>query len=279
MSERPSKNSPHDGSSASSLSAQDVLAFNGAPNGGTDLEKANTVYEPGTPADATASGRISRVQSLTRRNTQARTFSHPLSHVKTTADVLVDFDGPDDPYRPLNWPFRKKVVTTLLYGLTTMGSTFASSVYSPAVDQLAMEYHVGTEVTLLGLSFLLAGFGLGPLLWGPLSEVYGRKVAVLTPYFLAAIFSFGTATGKDIQTILITRFFTGFFGAAPVTNTGGVLGDIWAPTQRGTAIVFYAFAVAGGPVIGPIIGGAMVQSYLGWRWTEYVSCLPVSKNH
>ena len=85
------------------------------------------------------------------------------------------------------------------------------------------------------------------------------------------MFAFGTATAKDIQTIIITRFFAGFFGAAPITNTGGVLGDIWSPTQRGTAIVVYAFAVVGGPVLGPIVGGAIVQSYLRWRWTEYLT--------
>lgn len=69
------------------------------------------------------------------------------------------------------------------------------------------------------------------------------------------------------------RFFTGLFGSAPVTNTGGVLGDIWSAEQRGLAIVGYAMAVVGGPTIGPIVGGAIVQSYLGWRWTQYVSNL------
>lgn len=78
---------------------------------------------------------------------------------------------------------------------------------------------------------------------------YGRKPAVLIPYFIAICFSFGTAAGKDIQTILITRFFAGLFASAPVTNTGGVLGDIWSPRDRGTAIVFYAFAVVGGPTL------------------------------
>ena len=105
----------------------------------------------------------------------------------------------------------------------------------------------------------------------PLSEIYGRKYAVLLPYLLAAIFSFGTGAGKDIQTILITRFFTGFFGSAPITNTGGVLGDIWPATQRGTAIVLYAFAVVAGPTLGPIIGGAIVASNVSWRWTEYLT--------
>lgn len=78
------------------------------------------------------------------------------------------------------------------------------------------------------------------------------------PYFIAGCFSFATATSKDIQTILLTRFFAGFFGSAPVTNTGGVLGDIWSPEHRGTAIVGYAFAVVGGPTLGaskPVLGG------------------------
>ena len=148
-------------------------------------------------------------------------FAHPLSLSKTGPDVIVTFDGPDDPYKPLNWSFKKKAVTTILYGFTTMGATWASSVYSPGIIQISHDFHVGTEVSTLGLTFLLFGFGVGPMLWAPLSEVYGRKVAVLLPYFVAAIFSFGTATAKDIQTVLITRFFAGFFGSAPVTNTGG----------------------------------------------------------
>lgn len=60
--------------------------------------------------------------------------------------------------------------------------------------------------------------------------------------------SFGTAAAKDIQTVLITRFFTGFFGSAPITCTGGVFVDLWPPTQRGNAIVGYTFCVCGGPV-------------------------------
>jgi hypothetical protein len=52
-----------------------------------------------------------------------------------------------------------------------MGSTWASSVYSPAVAVVGRDYGVSQEVSLLGISFLLLGFGLGPLLWAPLSEL------------------------------------------------------------------------------------------------------------
>lgn len=71
---------------------------------------------------------------LTSTTTEKRNFSHPLTRQKTSSEALVDFDGPDDPYRPLNWPARKKVITVLLYGLTTTCSSWATSVYSDTVS-------------------------------------------------------------------------------------------------------------------------------------------------
>ena len=243
--------------------------------GATDLEKADTAFDGATDV-ASPTDRVSRLQSLANRNTRDATFSHPLSSTQTGAEVIVDFDGPTDPYRPLNWPFRKKVITTMLYGFTTLGASFASSVYSPIVGVIAKDYHVDVEVSLLGLSLLLVGFGLGPLIWAPLSEIYGRKYAVLGPYLAAILFTFASGASKDIQSILITRFFTGFFGSAPITNTGGVLGDIWPATQRGTAIIFYAVAVVGGPVFGPVVGGALMQGGISWRWTQMVTGIMMS---
>ena len=198
-------------------------------------------------------------------------FSHPLEHDKTSVDDLVDFKGADDPYHPVNWAMKKKVVTTALYGFTTMAATWASASYSAGQGQISEEFHVGSQVATLGTTLFLFGFGLGPLLWAPLSEVFGRKMAVIPPMFIGACFSFGTATAKDIQTIMITRFFSAFFCSAPVTNTGGVLADLFPPSQRGIAIASYAMAVVIGPVFGPIVGAAVtVQPSLGWRWTEYL---------
>ncbi|KAL4796381.1 major facilitator superfamily domain-containing protein [Aspergillus venezuelensis] len=233
------------------------------------LEKQPTAASGFSALEARTQSAVSRIRS--REPGQTARFTHPLSHTKTKDDVIVDFDGPGDPYRPLNWSFRKKAITTVLYGLTTMGATWASAIYSTGTSQVSSRFGIGEEVSTLGTSLLLFGFGLGPLVWAPLSEVYGRKPAVLGPYFIAGIFSFGSATAKDVQTLMLTRFFTGFFGAAPVTNTGGVLSDIWTPEERGAAIVGYAMAVVGGPVLGPIVGGAITQSYLGWRWTQYIT--------
>ena len=255
-------------SSRSSSFSQATSSTETADNGTydpSDLEKATTAQS------AASAQRVSRVQSLANRHAHDAAFTHPLAHARTAGDVLVRFSGPDDPYRPLNWPLRKKLLTTLLYGLTTMGATLASSVYAPAVVPVSAEFDAGHEVSLLGLSMLLLGFGFGPLLWGPVSEIYGRKPAVLLPYFVGAVFSFATGAAKDLQTVLITRFFAGLFASAPVTNTGGVMADIWTATERAKAIAFYAFVVLGGPILGPIIGGAFVTAGVTWRWTEYLT--------
>jgi DHA1 family multidrug resistance protein-like MFS transporter len=221
------------------------------------------------PLSRTISRRDTALSRLRTRPNVAP-FTHPLAHQETTADVLVDFEGDDDPYRPMNWPTKKKVTTTLMYGLTTMSATWASSAYSAGTEQVAREFHVGTQVAVLGTTLFLFGFGLGPLLWAPLSEVYGRRIAVLTPMFVAVCFSFGSATAKDFQTLMLTRFFCAFFASAPVTNTGGVLGDLYSPAWRALAMAGYAMAVVGGPCLGPVVSAAFVANpSLGWRWTEY----------
>ncbi|EED13459.1 conserved hypothetical protein [Talaromyces stipitatus ATCC 10500] len=196
----------------------------------------------------------------------------PLASSDNDANI-VDFDGPDDPYRPLNWPMRKKLVTTILYSFTTMGATWASTIYNSGISEIQERFGISSEVALLGMTFYLFGNALGPLCFAPLSEAYGRKISVLIPYFMCAIFSFGTAVAKDTQTVLITRFFAGIFASAPLSNVGGVLADIWPPQQRGAALLTYGIAVISGPLVAPIVGGALVvnMEHDGWRWGEYIT--------
>lgn len=76
---------------------------------------------------------------------------------------LVDWDGPDDPEKPQNWPASKRWMYTVTLGLMTFCVTFASSVFSTATIPTAALFHVSTEVTTLGTSLFVAGFAVGPL--------------------------------------------------------------------------------------------------------------------
>lgn len=106
-----------------------------------------------------------------------------------------------------------------------------------------------------------------------MSELYGRKWPLLISSFGFSIFNVAVATGKDLQTIFICRFFGGFFGACPLTLVAAVFADMFNNRERGPAVLLFSMAVFAGPLLAPFIGGFIEMSYLGWRWTEYLVCI------
>ncbi|KAK7204363.1 putative MFS multidrug transporter [Myxozyma melibiosi] len=185
---------------------------------------------------------------------------------------LVQFEGPDDPFKPLNWSIGKKVYTTFAYALCTFGPQAASSIYGQVSEDISQQFNVSPLVATLGVSTFLLGVGFGPMLFAPISEVYGRRIGVIIPLAFSGLFSIGCGAANNFATILIMRFFQGLFGGAPIANTGGVLGDIWTPNIRAVALVLYSFVVTGGPPLGAIIGaGFSTIGKDGWRWSQYFS--------
>ncbi|KAJ5304658.1 uncharacterized protein N7443_004318 [Penicillium atrosanguineum] len=186
-------------------------------------------------------------------------------------EYVVEFAGPEDPLHPQNWPMRRKIAIAVMLAYTTFNATFTSSIYSPAISVISPEFHVSTEVGTLGLSLYVLGFAVGPCLWAPFSELRGRRLPILISMFGFTIFEFAVATAKDLQTIMICRFFGGFFGACPVAVVAAVFSDMFNNRIRGLAITVFAMTVFTGPLFASTVGGFIVQSSLGWRWTEYLT--------
>ncbi|KAI5475116.1 MFS general substrate transporter [Pseudohyphozyma bogoriensis] len=177
-------------------------------------------------------------------------------------DNIVSWDSPTDRANPMNWSFRRKYLIVVLLGMLTMCSTFASAIFSSAIEETSQIYGVSTEVMTLGTSLFIAGYIPGPIVFAPISEMYGRRM-VLLPMFIFLCFSAATATADRLESIMITRFFAGVMASAPVTT-------LFNQRERGSAVVLYSLAVVAGPTLSPVIGAAVSQSYLGWRWTEYL---------
>lgn len=100
-----------------------------------------------------------------------------------------------------------------------------------------------------------------------MSEFYGRQILLFGTYGALTLFNIGAAVSKNITCLLIMRFFAGAFGSSPLTNSGGVIADMFSASQRGLAMTFFAIAPSLGPAIGPIAGGFLGQAQ-GWRWVE-----------
>jgi MFS transporter, DHA1 family, multidrug resistance protein len=103
-----------------------------------------------------------------------------------------------------------------MLGYTTLVSAFTSSIFSSATIAVSTEFDVSVEVGLLGLSLYVLGFATGPTFWAPLSELRGRRLPIVLSMFGFSIFQIAVATGKDLQTVLLSRFWGGFFGASPL---------------------------------------------------------------
>ncbi|KAJ5900686.1 Citrinin biosynthesis cluster MFS transporter mrr1 [Penicillium subrubescens] len=203
--------------------------------------------------------------------------NQPLPEKPTEKDPnLVEWDGPDDPENPQNFSRRRKWIITVVMSSMTMWITFASSVFSTATVVTAKEFNVSTEVMTLGTSLTVFGFALGPLFWAPVSELYGRRLPLFSGYAIFAIFQIPVAVAQNLQSIMIFRFLIGVFGCSPLAVVGGAMADIWDPVDRAVAIAIFSSATFLGPVLGPIIGGFITDSYLGWRWTAWITLITSS---
>ncbi|KAF9071910.1 major facilitator superfamily domain-containing protein [Rhodocollybia butyracea] len=134
--------------------------------------------------------------------------------------------------------------------------TCASSAASFTEDGVSEEFHVSKEVTVLAISLFVAGLGLGPLLAGPLSEVYGRNIIYRISFLLLFAFSFGVAFAPNIVVYLIFRFITGFCGSTFLSVAGGSISDLFDNDTVATPMAVYTIS----PFIGPNVN---------WRWTYF----------
>ncbi|KAF5351226.1 hypothetical protein D9756_008160 [Leucocoprinus leucothites] len=183
---------------------------------------------------------------------------------------LIGWDGPDDPENPQNWSVKYKWLVTLICILMTVNVTFASSAPSTAARSVMTDFGVSQEVSYLITTVFLLGYVFGPLFWGPGSELVGRKPIFTLTLTLYTLFHLGQTLAPNIQTLLITRFFSGFFAVAPLTNCGGVIADIWPAVGRGPATSLFTASVFLGPVLGPIISGFIIANGISWRWVFWV---------
>lgn len=194
-------------------------------------------------------------------------LNHQYTGSGTTKDPYVVEWISNDPRNPMLFSTFRKWLITLSVSITTLAIAFASTAYSGSVPQVVEQFHVSDEVATLGISLFVLGFAIGPLLWAPLSEIYGRQILFMTTYAGLTAFNAGAAGAQDIQTLLVLRFFAGAVGSSPLSNSGGVIADMFPASQRGLAMCVFASAPFLGPTLGPIVGGFAGES-IGWRWVE-----------
>ncbi|KAI0079678.1 MFS general substrate transporter [Panus rudis PR-1116 ss-1] len=168
-----------------------------------------------------------------------------------------------------------KWLAVLVISTSALCVTCASSVAGFTEGAISQEFHVGKEVSILGISLFVQGLGFGPLLVGPLSELYGRNIVYRVSFGLFWVFSWPVAFGHHIAVFLIFRFLTGFCGAAFLSVAGGSVSDLFANDKVATPMAVFTISPFIGPVVGPLISGFINQNTY-WRWTYRVMIIWIS---
>jgi multidrug resistance protein len=214
----------------------------------------------------------SRPNQLERLKSTKSVKDANLVHAKpiVLATVLtysqVSWDGPDDPENPKNWRKGKKWAATLIVSSFTFISPVSSSMVAPALNTIAQELHVTTEIEQsLILSIFVLAYAIGPLFLGPLSEVYGRVIVLQLANLFYLAFNIGCGFATTKAQLITFRLLSGLGGSAPLVLGGGVLSDVFRAEERGRAISIYSLAPLLGPAVGPIAGGFIAENTT-WRW-------------
>ncbi|OAL53262.1 MFS general substrate transporter [Pyrenochaeta sp. DS3sAY3a] len=183
---------------------------------------------------------------------------------------IVDWDGPDDPANPQNWPASKKWGIIAALGAVTLITPLASSFFAPGVPQVLRAFHETSNLmAAFVVSVYILGFAVGPLVIAPLSELYGRIPLYNVSNLLFVIFNVACALSNSMGMLIAFRFLAGCAGAAPLTIGGGTIADMFPPQQRAGAMAIWSIGPLLGPVIGPVCGGFLVQN-ASWRWVFWI---------
>ncbi|KKZ60911.1 hypothetical protein EMCG_00672 [[Emmonsia] crescens] len=202
--------------------------------------------------------------AIQRQKTRTRSILDP---------KMVTWEGIDDPLNPKNWSPKKKWAATVIVSCFTFMSPVSSSMVAPALPTIAQEFGIHNEVeSQLVLSIFLLAYAIGPLLLGPLSEIYGRTIVLQLANLFYLVFNIACGVSQSKTQLTAFRFFAGLGGSAPLAIGGGVLSDCWRPEERGKSVAIYSLAPLLGPAIGPIAGG-FITKHTTWRWAFHATSI------
>lgn len=180
----------------------------------------------------------------------------------------VTWYGDDDVANPLNWSFTYKVFITFTICIMTTSIYMGSSIFAPAIPVFAEDRGTTPTVATLSISLFVWGYGMGPLLLSPITEVsfIGRNWPYIISIGIFVLLQIPTVLTDSVAGFLVLRFLSGFAGSPVLATGGATIGDIWGYGGGfANALGCWGYASAAGPVVGPIVGGFAVDAN-GWRW-------------
>lgn len=153
----------------------------------------------------------------------------------------------------------------LILGLISAIGPFAIDMYLPAMPQMAQALGASAGEVQMSLTAFFVALGLCQMVYGPLSDRFGRRVPLMVGLGLFVLGSLGCALAPDARTLIAMRFIAGVGACAGMVIPRAVVRDLHTGVEaaRLGAMLMLVFSVS--PILAPL-AGSLVVALAGWRW-------------
>ncbi len=158
---------------------------------------------------------------------------------------------------------------TLLLSLLTALGPLSMDMYLPSLPAIAQALDASTAQVQLTISSYLVGFAVGQIIYGPISDRFGRRPILLGALVLYAVGSVGCALTQSVGALMAMRFVQALGGAGSIVLARAVVRDLYSGVRAGRELSLMGSITAFAPIVAPVIGGVL-QTLFGWRSSFYL---------
>ena len=170
--------------------------------------------------------------------------------------------------QPYQYSRRAKWAITVVVAVCGAAAPMGSAIVMPALQPLARALHSSPTVGNLSVAAYMLAMSVFPLWWSSFSETAGRRTIYLVSFALFVLFTILSAVSNSMAMLVVMRTLSGGAAASVQAVGAGTIADIWEVRERGKAMGLFYLGPLCGPLLAPIVGGALTQAF-GWRSTQW----------
>lgn len=161
------------------------------------------------------------------------------------------------------------VYLIIVLGMLSAFGPFVIDMYLPAMPEMTKVFSASVSSVQLGLTFCMVGLAFGQVIFGPLSDKYGRKPVLYFSLLLYIVSTLFCCLSQNIDTFNIARLLQGLGGAGAIVYSRSAPTDLYSGKELAKIIAIVGAVNGIAPVAAPVIGGS-VANLIGWRGIFYI---------
>lgn len=152
----------------------------------------------------------------------------------------------------------------IFLGMLTAFAPFVTDMYLPSLPAMISFFDTSVSMVQMGLTFSMLGLAAGQLLFGPLSDKYGRRRPLLASMFLFIVSTLLCIFSPNIEVFVALRFLQGIAAAGGVVIARSVATDKFKGANLAKALAIVGAINGIAPIAAPVVGGIVVNK-IGWQ--------------